>query len=197
MNNNPQSTTHESPTLKKPKSSFIVDLIEIIAASLAAIILIMTFCLRVCTVDGHSMDKTLSHGEVLLISSIGYTPKENDIIVFQDLSLGKAVVKRIISTGDKWVKIDYDNAIVYVSSDNTFTEDEIINESSYLYLDIGSYNQSGELIRYVPKGSLFVMGDNRNNSSDSRGAIGLVNENLVLGKVILRISPSDKIGTVK
>ena len=197
MNNNPQSTTHESPTLKKPKSSFIVDLIEIIAASLAAIILIMTFCLRVCTVDGHSMDKTLSHGEVLLISSIGYTPKENDIIVFQDLSLGKAVVKRIISTGDKWVKIDYDNAIVYVSSDNTFTEDEIINESAYLYLDIGSYKQSGELIRYVPKGSLFVMGDNRNNSSDSRGAIGLVNENLVLGKVILRISPSDKIGTVK
>ena len=197
MNNNPQSTTHESPTLKKPKSSFIVDLIEIIAASLAAIILIMTFCLRVCTVDGHSMDKTLSHGEVLLISSIGYTPKENDIIVFQDLSLGKAVVKRIISTGDKWVKIDYDNAIVYVSSDNAFTEDEIINESSYLYLDIGSYKQSGELIRYVPKGSLFVMGDNRNNSSDSRGAIGLVNENLVLGKVILRISPSDKIGTVK
>ena len=197
MNNNPQSTTHESPTLKKPKSSFIVDLIEIIAASLAAIILIMTFCLRVCTVDGHSMDKTLSHGEVLLISSIGYTPKENDIIVFQDLSLGKAVVKRIISTGDKWVKIDYDNAIVYVSSDNTFTEDEIINESAYLYLDIGSYKQSGELIRYVPKGSLFVMGDTRNNSSDSRGAIGLVNENLVLGKVILRISPSDKIGTVK
>ena len=172
-------------------------IIEIFAASLAAIILIMTFCLRVCTVDGHSMDKTLAHGETLLISSLAYTPKENDIIVFQDTNLQKAVVKRVIATGDKWVKIDYDNANVYVSIDDIFSDDEIIDESSYLYLDIGSYKQTGVFVKYVPEGYLFVLGDNRNGSSDSRGLIGLVDENLVLGKVILRVSPSDKFGTVK
>lgn len=197
-NNTLNAPINETTAAKsKPRSGFLMDVIEVFAGSLAAIIIIMTFCLRVCTVDGHSMDHTLAHGETLLIFSLGYEPTENDIIVFQDTDLRKAVVKRLIATGNKWVKIDYDNSLLYVSKDNIFTEDEIIDESAYVYFDIGSYKQTGELIKYVPEGFLFVLGDNRNGSNDSRGSIGLVNEKLILGKVIIRVSPSEKFEPVK
>ena len=87
---------------------------------------------------------------------------------------------------------------LYVSDDEVFDENDIVDESSYAYFSTGNYNLAGTFVMEVPKGYLFVLGDNRNNSTDSRSeAIGLVDVKTVLGKVIFRIGPSDRIGIIK
>ena len=185
--------------IKEGLPSFIIDIFDIVIKALILILVLLTFVLRMCTVVGDSMNTTLTNGEKLIISNLLYTPKENDIIVFHDTgSFNEPIVKRVIATGNKWVKIDYDNKILYVSSDNIFNEDDIVEESSYAFFDSGNYRyQSGIYEIYVPEGKLFVMGDNRNNSLDSRyNSIGLIDEKTVLGKVIFRMSPSDRIGVI-
>ncbi len=181
------------------RSSSLYEWFDSILRALIIIMILLTFAFKVCTVVGGSMNNTLYNNERLVISNFLYSPKENDIIVFhQTGALNEPCVKRVIATGDKWVKIDYDSGTLYVSNDNIFNEEDIVDESSYAYFDIGSYKISGTLETYVPRGYLFVMGDNRNNSTDSRfDAIGLVDERTVLGKVIFRISPANRMGVIK
>ena len=173
---------------------------DAILKALIIILILLTFCFKICTVVGGSMNNTLYNNEKLVISNFLYSPKEGDVIVFHQTgdSLNEPCVKRVIATGNKWVKIDYDNCILYVSNDNSFDTEDIVDESAYAYFDIGRYKLSGTFEAYVPEGYLLVLGDNRNNSLDSRSnIIGLVDEKTILGKVIFRISPSDRIGTIK
>ena len=173
---------------------------DAILKALIIILILLTFCFKICTVVGGSMNNTLYNNEKLVISNFLYSPKEGDVIVFHQTgdSLNEPCVKRVIATGNKWVKIDYDNCILYVSNDNSFDTEDIVDESAYAYFDIGRYKHSGTFEAYVPEGYLLVLGDNRNNSLDSRSnIIGLVDEKTILGKVIFRISPSDRIGTIK
>ncbi|MBO5715123.1 MAG: signal peptidase I [Clostridia bacterium] len=180
-------------------SSLLVEWGDSIIRALIIITFILAFVAQTCTVVGNSMLNTLHDGEKLVISNLFYKPKENDIIVFHETgALNEPVVKRIIATENKWVRIDFDRAIVYVSNDEVIDETDIIDESSYAYLDIGAYKMKGIKEYYVPQGHVFVMGDNRNNSTDSRSEyIGFVNEKTILGKVIIRIYPYDNFGFVK
>jgi signal peptidase I len=177
--------------------SFIWEIFDTLIKALILILIVLTFGFRMCTVVGSSMQNTLQNGEKLIITSLVKHPQAGDIIVFHETSyLNEPVVKRVIATGNHWVKIDFDNAIVYVSDDEVFDESDIINEE-YVYLDIGQYRTTGVQTTFVPEGYLFVMGDNRNNSIDSRSKdIGVIDERTILGKVIFRISPSDKFGII-
>ena len=180
--------------------SLLYDIFETLLICFIIILILSNFVIRTCTVDGDSMLNTLEEGDKLVISDLFYSSKEGDIVVFHDTeNLNKFIVKRVISTGNKWVRIDYDNQLIYVSDDDSFDADEIIDESGYIYLDTGRYKgYSGVHTTYVPEGYLFVLGDNRNHSSDSRSeAIGLVDERTVIGRVIFRLFPYDKLGTVK
>ncbi len=181
------------------KSSSLYEWFDSILKALIIIIIVLTFFFKVCTVVGDSMNNTLFNNERLVIFNFLYTPKENDVIVFhQTGKLNEPCVKRVIATGNKWVKIDYNTNTLYVSDDDIFDDGDIVDESSYAYFDTGRYNSRGTLEIYVPEGYLFVMGDNRNNSTDSRSdMIGLVDEKTVLGKVIYRISPSNRMGIIK
>ena len=177
----------------------LVEYVEVFVFALVFVILLMTFCLRLCVVDGPSMNRTLTHGEKLLISDFFYKPKTGDIVVFHlsdsDVEYyNKPIVKRVIATEGQFVKIDYENNVVYVSADEVFEESEKLDESTYAYYDSGMFDEAaaGRLseVFAVPEDHLFVMGDNRNNSADSRNMhIGMVSESCVLGKALLRLSP--------
>ncbi|MGI6166541.1 MAG: signal peptidase I [Eubacteriales bacterium] len=204
----PESTSIQvpdsAPSREKKTSlaSELFDYVEIFVYSVCAVILVFTFIIRLCSVDGPSMKQTLHNKEVLLVSNLNYTPNQGDIIVFHmtgspDPDLNKPIVKRVIATAGKYVRIDYDAGLVYVSDDNLFEEDDILDESGYIYLSNGRWNKSGVYETYVPEGYLFVMGDNRNNSRDSRDSmIDLLDQRRVFGKVLLRLFPLSKAGSV-
>ena len=190
----------ENKTEKK-KTSFaseLIDYVEIFVFAVCAVLLVFSFLVRVCRVDGPSMNNTLIHNEILITSNFAYKPRQNDIIVFHQTNeqrnvFNEPIVKRVIATEGHFVKIDFENALVYVSEDNVFDANDILDESEYVFLDGGHYYMNGTMETYVPDGKIFVMGDNRNHSSDSRSdSIGLVDTRRVLGKVILRIFPFDK-----
>lgn len=198
MNN---EVNNEYVTVSKSKGFIaeLIDYVEIFVFSACVVLLVFSFFLRVCKVDGPSMNNTLVDGEVLITTNVFYTPKQFDIIVFHQTNeqrdaYNEPIVKRVIATGNHYVKIDFNNSLVYVSEDEIFDAEDLIDEHEYAYFDIGKWRMTGTLETYVPEGKLFVLGDNRNNSSDSRSShIGLVDTRRVLGKVILRLFPLNKL----
>ena len=196
------SANQKSLPQKGTFASNLVEYLEVFVFAVVFVILVMTFGFRLCEVDGPSMNKTLAHGEKLVISDLFYKPKTGDIIVFHSSEsnvsyYNKPIVKRVIATEGQFVKIDYLNKAVYVSEDNVFEEGEILDESAYAFYDTGAFKEAllgtEAAVFEVPEGRLFVMGDNRNNSADSRNAhIGMITTDCVLGRALFRIAPFTK-----
>lgn len=194
-NTNAETEIGTSPSQKK-SVRIIQNIFETLLFAVIGVMIVYLIFFRVCTVNGSSMMGTLVHGQRLVISNLFYEPGEGDIIVFHKTgSLNEPLVKRVIATGGKWVKIDFDNGLLYVSEDDVFDENDLVDESGYVYLEGGSYRMTGVQTYHVPEGYLFVMGDNRNNSLDSRSlSVGFVDERTVIGKVVLRIYPYGEFG---
>lgn len=195
-----------SPKKKAVKEIF--EWIEVIAVSLAVVLLTFSFVARIAVVDGNSMNDTLYHKETLIVSDLFYEPRQGDIIVFQKPTglLNKPLVKRVIATGGQTVYIDFENWLVYVYDDPTLTVEEVVktvtplDEKAYVKYQNGvSMKKDGvEFPLTVPEGHVFCMGDNRNNSTDSRShLVGPVDERYIMGKVVLRLTPVQKLGPVE
>jgi len=199
------SKNKNTPAKEMPKGAIhtVFDYLEMFVFTVASVILILSFCFRLCVVSGPSMNNTLLDGENLIVSNLFYTPDTGDIIVFHQTSetndkFNEPIVKRVIATEGEFVKINYVQNKVYVSSDSTFTEDEVLQEN-YIISGKPSYLSHAEnvFVYEVPEGHLFVMGDNRPVSADSRySEVGLVDERRVLGKVLFRVTPFNKFGKV-
>ncbi|MBQ9746574.1 MAG: signal peptidase I [Clostridia bacterium] len=169
------------------------DWIEVVAVSLSLVILFLTFVARVTTVVGDSMLPTLHDGESLLVISLGYEPENGDIVVVQDdrSVVNYPIVKRIIAVGGQSVKFDFENWLVYV--DGELLEEDYINKKDFVNMKSYGCDESFT----VPEGYVFVMGDNRNASTDSRDSrVGFVSYDDVVGKVALRLSPASRFGAV-
>ena len=184
--------TETEPTNEpqKPKNTIktVFEWVEMFAVYFAVGITILMLFVRHCPVNGESMMNTLNHEDVLLLYTFCYTPENGDIIVCQSEAYGldRPLVKRVIATAGQTVKIDYEKWTVTVDG-VTLNEDYIwkregkpMNPSDYLPEEFT-----------VPEGQIFVMGDNRNNSKDSRSSeIGFIDERYVVGKVWIRITPN-------
>lgn len=174
---------------KRPRIiDYVFDMVEILTITLAAAIIITTLLFRFSFVDGHSMDMTLSDGDTLLISNLFYTPDYNDIIVFEyvtDRGERRPLVKRIIGLEGDTIRVEK-NGDVYRNGD--------LLPEDYVYLD-GKIpiSLSGEWD--VGEGEVFVMGDHRNDSKDSR-EIGPISTNTIMGKVMIRLLPIQSFGTI-
>lgn len=170
----------------------VIEYVEIFAFAVFAVLFIFSFAVRVCVVDGNSMNNTLQSGERLLTTNFFYTPEGGDIIVFyENEPLNKPLVKRVIATEGQTVEIDYNAGTVKVDGE-ILDEDYVhLPEGYYIVFPNFVYDEQTKIMTLtVPEGQLFVMGDNRNDSWDSRSEeIGCISEQQIMGKVICRISP--------
>ena len=158
--------------------------IRTLVTVLVALILAFTFVAHVIVVKGPSMENTLHNGDAMLVWSLGYEPQQGDIVVLTKRSYQEeSSVKRIIATGGQTVDIDYLTGTVYV--DGQPLAESYIKEP----MGLPSYGEGLNHVT-VPEGCLFVMGDNRNQSADSRyPEIGIVDERCVIGKVVMVLFP--------
>lgn len=181
----------QQETASKKRLSNVLEYAESLALVFVVMLLIFTFIARPATVDGESMLPTLQNAERLVISKFMYEPKQGDIVVLcgeADREDGRNLIKRIIATEGQTVNIDFEEGQVYVD-DKPLSESYILEPT---YLDEGT-----EFPLVVPEGEVFVMGDNRNNSRDSRSeSVGTVKEDYIVGRALFRFFPFDRFGKI-
>ena len=170
----------------------VFEILEMFALYFAIGMALLLLFFRHCPVSGDSMYPTLRDGDVLIVTTFGYTPKGGDIIVCQSPTHGLDVplVKRVIATEGQTVHINYETWAV--------TVDDVLLDEDYINFQAGSDMRGSDYLPdtfTVPEGCLFVMGDNRNESLDSRRwEIGFIDNRYVLGRVSLRLLPFSEFG---
>ena len=163
---------------------------EALISAALVLVLIFSFFFRIIQVDGSSMVPTLVNGDKLIVWGAGYTPQRGDVVIVDSYtSYGKPLVKRVIAKGGDTVSIDYATGTVAVNGE--VLQEDYIAEPTYLGYDV-------TFPYTVPEGTVFVMGDNRNQSLDSRSTyVGCIDERDILGKVLLCFMPFIDFGVVK
>lgn len=165
-----------------------------------AMIVLNLFVFRSITVDGESMNNTLQDQDRVIATNFFYTPARGDIVVIQadrvqnyvTYKYGEPIIKRVIALAGDTIKFDFDKGEVYLKkageSDFELLEEDYIAAPTLNSLD----RHTGEE-HTVPDGCVFVMGDNRNRSLDSRSLIvGDVDTDLIMGKAFVRLFPIDQ-----
>lgn len=183
--------TKENMLNKETAEKTYLPYLHDIVCLIAGVILIFSFLFRIVVVSGPSMNNTLIDGDMLLLlsSTLYSSPKQGDIIVASKDSFdnGSPIIKRVIATQGQTVDIDFEQGIVYV--------DGIALDEPYT--NTPTNQQEGMTFPLtVDIGCVFVMGDNRNISKDSRSTdIGLIDCREILGKAIFLFYPGDPDGT--
>lgn len=186
----------------------IFDYVETFCIALSVMIVLFLFVFRYVSVDGDSMLPTLhggkssDHADRLIISDFFYTPQTGDIVVIQvDAHSEKPLIKRVIATGGQTVRMDFTTWQVWV--DGVLLDESYINYVPEQYMNpadmdaMYGIDSEGICEFTVAEGKVFVMGDNRNDSRDSRFlSVGEQDVGHILGKVIIRLFPFSEFGSV-
>lgn len=175
----------EQTEQKKEKTGFIgfiYDMVSIFVTAMVMITVLFSFCVRFVGVDGNSMEPTLHDNDWLIVSAVNPEIKHGDIVIStQPNAFDEPLVKRVIAKGGQTVDIDFEKGEVYVDGEQL--------DEPYI-ADLTHTSEGVTFPLLVPEGTLFLMGDNRNDSTDSRSPmVGCVDERYVLGVVQYRIMP--------
>ncbi len=169
--------------VKKGPWEIIYEWMDSFVFSIILILFVFVFCFRVVGVDGESMTPTLNHGDWLTVKAINTEIKRGDIVVVTQPNppLNEPLVKRVIAVGGDTLKINFKTGIVEVNG-------EVIDEP-YIKEPTRNPGDFDKPIK-IPEGYVFVMGDNRNESLDSRfNSIGIIDERYILGVANTRMYP--------
>ena len=189
-----QQPPKETKEEKRLPGQDVYEWVQALVCSVLTVVMLFTFAVRLIGVDGHSMVPTLQHTDRLVVLSpiLCHDYKAGDIVVLRKGSFSvEPIVKRVIAVGGQSVDIDYASGTVYV--DGSPLDEPYIKETMYFP---ASYTMS-QTHWDVPEGQLFLMGDNRNGSTDSRDErLGPVDEGYVLGRAVLALWPLNKAGVL-
>lgn len=170
----------ENAAEEKKKSSFWRELGSWLAwllIPMMIVLLLNTYIIKLVRVSGESMVPTLHDRDILIVWQLG-EPERGDVVVFDNGSVN--LVKRLIGKAGDAVTIDYGANAVYVNGERL--DEPYINGA-----EEDPMEEKSETAFTVPEGCVFVMGDNRNHSSDSRGAVGYVDEDTLYGASVVHI----------
>lgn len=196
---NPQKGKKKKEKKKKTWQRELLEWIECLGVALLVVFLLTTFVGRTVQVSGPSMEPTLQDKDMLVVYHLGYTPSNGDIIVLNPKGDNKPYIKRIIAIGGQTIDFKMnidpeDNSKYYdVYVDGKVLEEDYI--ADYIRTDPRSYSTE-EYPMTVPEGHVYVLGDNRNHSVDSRyeATVGMVNHKDIIGKAIFRFWPLGSFG---
>ena len=194
MAGNTEKMENQNPQQEEKKSDGreSYEWVQALVCSVLAVVVLFTFGARLIGVDGHSMLPTLQNGDRMLVlnSMLYHDYKYGDVVVLRkDTFLKEPIVKRVIATAGQTVDIDFDSGTVYVEGEPL--QEEYINELTFL-------EEGTAFPLTVPEGHIFVMGDNRNRSSDSRDAnLGTVDTRYVIGRAVAVAFPGVDEETLK
>lgn len=168
----------------------LYDWVQTLVCTVSAVVLVFAFAVRLVSVSGPSMRETLQDGDKLLVvnSHLCGEYRQGDIVIFQrpDFEDGEQIVKRVIATAGQTVDIDFDAGMVFV--DGEALQEPYTREPTWL-------DEGLEFPVTVPEGCVFVMGDNRNDSKDSRYAdLGAVDTRHIIGRAVLIAIPGETAG---
>lgn len=195
VNNSEQEPEKKPDT---PVTAEIFEWLDVLATAIITVVIIFSLIFRVATISGESMTNTLQDKDKVIITNLAYTPKKGDIVVIsrnadnslEGVNAGQVpIIKRVIAVAGQTVDIDFEKGVVSV--------DGVEQEEPYTRT---LTNRAGDVKFpvYVPDGYIFVLGDNRNDSLDSRytqiGDGGLVDTRYVLGHAVLRVFPFSSFG---
>ncbi len=195
VDNNIQEPEHNKKQINFKKELF--EWLEILVSAIIILVILFSFVFKVVTISGPSMQNTLFDGEKVIISNIAYTPTQGDIVVISrnannitnPSDANTPIIKRVIATEGQVVDINYQTGKVFV--DGVELEEDYTKTPTTLKGTV-------DFPVVVPEGCVFVLGDNRNNSTDSRnktiGENGMVDTRHVLGKALFRIFPLNGFG---
>ena len=181
---------NQEQAVKPVRGQGMLEWYEALISAALVLVLVFSFVFRIIQVDGSSMVPTLTNGDKLIVWGAGYTPERGDVVIVDSYTTyGKPLVKRVIAKGGDTISIDYETGTVTVNGE--VLQEDYIAEPTHLGYDV-------EFPYTVPEGTVFVMGDNRNQSLDSRSSyIGCIDEQDILGKVLVCFLPFADFGVVK
>lgn len=190
MQEEPQEAVSCEKAEKKESSNFIYDLVSVFATAIIGVAIAFTFVFRTIGVVGGSMKPTLQSGDRIILSAFIDEPEYGDIVVTcqpnKSPNIEDVLVKRVIATEGQTVDIDFTTGIVFV--------DGVALDEPYVAEPTREREDFYEPVT-VPEGYVFVMGDNRNGSTDSRDRrIGMIRKEYVMGKALFRIKPEIDFG---
>lgn len=190
-----EKVSNNPPMVPAKGVKTLYEWLEEIVIALTLVILVFTFLFRVVTVTGESMLPNFVEGQKLIVTNLGHSVEQGTVVVITNV-LNEPIIKRVIATEGQTVDIDYETGTVYVDGEavdeTQFGLENGITTRPYSTLEAMVFPQT------VPEGCVFVLGDNRGVSKDSRYTeVGMVDTRHILGEAVFTLYPFDRFGVIE